>query len=61
MVYLNILSIKVVNRFGWGKAIGASIMVIVFILVIVGCLVTGIAALIGPAVSDVFDELMRSI
>ena len=60
-IYLNILSIKVVNRFGWGKAIASSVMVLVLVLFFVGCLVAVVLALLGPVISDVFEEVMRSI
>jgi hypothetical protein len=60
-LYLNVLSIKVANRFGWGQAIGTLVAVMVLVAVLVGCVVAFLVSQMGPLVNDVFDEVMRGM
>jgi hypothetical protein len=60
-LYLNILAIKVVNRFGWGSAIATWVALLVLMLFLVGCLVAAVVVLLGPAVEGIFEEIMQGM
>lgn len=60
-IYLNVLAIKVVNRFSWGKAVATVMALLVLVLFLVGCLVVAVVALLGPAIDGIFEEVMRGI
>jgi hypothetical protein len=60
-LYLNILSIKAVHRFSWGRALLSSVLLISGILFTVACLLIGILALLGPAIGNVFSNIITEL
>jgi hypothetical protein len=60
-VVLNVISIKAVNRFGWGKAIASSVLIWGAALWLVSVFVIVILALTGPAVGHVFSNIIQEI
>jgi hypothetical protein len=60
-MFLNILAIKSVHRFGWGKSIASSIAVIGSVLVFLGIVVIVILALLGPAIGNVFSNIIQEM
>jgi hypothetical protein len=60
-LYLQILAVKAVNRFGWGAAVGSVFIPFLVIILVCGCLVIGGMMLLGPAIGDVFSEINRSL
>lgn len=61
MVVLNVISIKAVNRFGWGKAIASSVIIWVAALWLVAVFVIVILALLGPSIGHVFSNIIQEI
>jgi hypothetical protein len=61
VLYLQIIAVKAVNRFGWGPAIGSVLIPGAVILFVCGCLVIGLLTLLGPAIGDVFSGINQSL
>ena len=59
-LYLEILAVKAINRFGWGAAIG-SVLILPLTLFLCCCVVIGALALSGPAIGEIFSEINRSL
>jgi hypothetical protein len=60
-IFLNILAVKSVHRFSWGKAIASSVAVIALILILIACLIIGVLALMGPAIGSVFSNIIQEM
>jgi hypothetical protein len=60
-LYLQVLAVKAVNRFGWGAAIGSVFIPGLVIIFVCGCLVIGGLMLMGPAIGEVFSEINQSL
>lgn len=60
-IYLNILSVKSVHRFGWGPAIFSSTAVILALFVLGAICVVVLLATLGPAVGTVFSNIVEGI
>lgn len=60
-VFLNILAIKSVHRFGWGKALASSVVIFALFLILVAVGVIVVLALLGPAIGDVFSNIVEDI
>lgn len=60
-LFLNILAIKAVHELSWGKAILSSVVVIGGILIFVAVFVIVILALLGPAIGNVFENIVEEI
>lgn len=58
---LNVIANKAVNQFSWERAIASSVIFIVGILVLVAVLVIVILALLGPAIGDIFSDIVQNI
>lgn len=60
-IVLNVIAVKAVHQFSWEKAIASSVLILVAILALVACMVIVVLALLGPAIGNVFSEIMRDI
>jgi len=60
-IVLMVMSVKGVNKFGWGEAIGSVLIPGIVIGLLCGCLVIGILMLLGPAIGDVFSTINQSL
>jgi MFS family permease len=60
-LFLNVLSVKAVHRFGWGKAFLSSAFIVAIVLVLAACLVIGILALLGPSIGTVFSNIITEM
>jgi pilus assembly protein Flp/PilA len=60
-IVLNVIANKAVNQFSWGKAIASSVVIIAGILVLVAVCVIVILALLGPAIGNVFSNIVTDI
>lgn len=60
-IVLNVIAIKAVNKFDWASAIISSVVVVVGIIAVIGCLVLGFLAMLGPLVGDVFSNIIMDI
>ena len=60
-IVLNVMAVRGVNKFSWGKAIASSVIVIVGIVVLLAVLTIVILALLGPAIGEVFSTIVNDI
>jgi len=60
-VVLEIMAVKGINRFGWGQAVGSVLIPGAAIFALCFCVVFGLLALLGPAISDVFQQINSSL
>lgn len=60
-LYQQIAAVKAVNRFGWGQAAGATLLPAIVIITTCCCLVFGLSAVLGPAISEVFNQINQSL
>lgn len=55
-MYLQLLAVKSVNKFGWGEAAGSYFLPIFLIACLCVCVVFGLTSLFAPAISDTFNQ-----
>lgn len=60
-IVLNVIAVKAVHQFSWGKAIASSVLILVAILVLVACMVIVVLALLGPAIGNIFSNIVEGI
>ena len=60
-LFLNILAVKSVNRFSWGRAVLSSVVILAGILLVVAVVVIVILALLGPAIGNVFSNIIQEM
>lgn len=60
-VFLNILAIKSVHRFEWGKALASSVAIIAIILLLLAGVIIWVLVLLGPSIGDVFSNINQEI
>jgi len=60
-IVLNVIANKAVNQFSWGKAIASSVVIIGLILALVGVCMIVVLALLGPAIGNVFSNIIMDI
>jgi len=60
-IVLNVIAVKAVNGFGWGKAFASSVLIFAAILVLVACVTIVILTLLGPAIGNVFSTIIQQI
>jgi len=61
LLFLNVLAIKAVHHLSWGRAVISSVLFLAFVLVILSCVVIVILALLGPAIGNVFSNIVVEI
>jgi hypothetical protein len=60
-IVLNVIAVKSVNQFGWGRAVLSSFIIFAFALVLVAVIVIAILALLGPAINGIFSNVVSGI
>jgi hypothetical protein len=60
-IVLNVAAIKAVNKFSWGKAILSSVVILIGILLLVAAVVIIGLALLGPAIGNVFQNIIDNM
>jgi hypothetical protein len=55
-IYLQLLAVKSVNRFGWGEAAGSYFIPVILIACICGCVVVGIGSALGAGFSSLLKQ-----
>lgn len=60
-IALNVISVNAVNKFGWGKSMVAALIIPIVILLVVPCAVIAVLALMGPAIGDVFSQIINEL
>lgn len=61
---LNVMAVKAVNQFSWGKAILTSVIIFVLVLIIVSVIVGVVIAILaasGGAINDIFQNIIRNM
>ena len=58
---LNVIAVKAVHRFSWGKAIASSVLILAAILVLVAIVTIVILALLGPAIGNIYSNIIENI
>ena len=56
-MYLQLLAVKSVNRFGWGEAAGSYFLPILAFGCFCACVAFGLFSLLAPAISETFDQI----
>lgn len=60
-IVLNVIAIKAVNQFSWGKAVASSFAILAVIFMVVAiCLIVGLV-LLGPAIEEIFSGIMSEL
>jgi hypothetical protein len=57
-IVLNVIAVKAVHQFGWGRAIVSSVVIWIIIFVVVAIV---FLALIGPAIGGVFSNIVTTL
>ena len=60
-VFLNVTAVKAVNRFGWGKAIISSVLILFLLTAIVAVILIVVLTLLGPAIGNVFSDIISEL
>lgn len=60
-IYLEVLAVKAVNQFSWGKAIGSVILPALVIGLLCACIVVVVLLLLGPAIGNVFSQVQQGL
>lgn len=61
VLVLEVMSVKAVNRFGWGGALGAVFLPGLVIGLLCACLIAVSALLLGPTIGDIFNSINQSL
>jgi hypothetical protein len=60
-LFLNVVAVKAVHRFDWGRAVISSAALLIVVLVLVGCIMVVFLALLGPAIGTVFSNIIQDL
>ncbi len=60
-IVLNVIAVKAVNQFGWGEAIASSVIILVGICILAAVVVIVILALLGPAIGNIFSNIVNAL
>lgn len=60
-MYLQLLAVKSVNRFGWGEAAGAYFLPILAFGCFCACVAFGLTSLLAPVISETFDQISPNL
>jgi Yip1 domain len=55
---LQVMAVKAVNRFGWGPALGSYFLPLLLILCLCVCVIFGLVSMMGPAMEDIFNQII---
>ena len=58
-IVLNVTAVKAVHRFGWGEAIGASLLPAALLLIPI--IVIAVLLLMGPVIGNIFSNIVETI
>jgi hypothetical protein len=61
VIALEVMAVKGVNQFGWGEAIGSYFLPGLVFACCIAVGIFGMAQLLGPRISDVFDSINQSL
>lgn len=60
-MYLQLLAVKSVNRFGWGEAAGSYFLPVLAFGCLCACVAFGLTSLLLPAVSETFNQITPNL
>lgn len=60
-MYLQLLAVKSVNRFGWGEAAGAYFLPLLFFICFCACVTFGLISILAPAISETFNQITPNL
>jgi len=60
-IVLNVMAVKAVHQFSWGKAIISSLVIWVLLAILFCLCILAILSLLGPAMGNIFSNISRSI
>jgi hypothetical protein len=60
-IVLNVIAVKAVHQFSWGRAIAASFILWLGLLVLVACLVIVALVILAPAIGNIFSNIVNEI
>lgn len=60
-IVLNVRAVKVAHHMTTGRAVAAVLVPAALLLVIIPCVVIVILALLGPAIGNIFEDIVLSI
>lgn len=60
-IYLQLLAVKSVNRFGWGEAAGAYFLPLLLIVCLCACVTFGLVSILAPAISETFNQITPNL
>jgi hypothetical protein len=55
-IYLQLLAVKAVNKFGWGEAAGSYFIPLILIVCICGCVAVGLGSILGAGFSELLKQ-----
>ncbi|MCC7446354.1 MAG: YIP1 family protein [Anaerolineae bacterium] len=58
---LNVIAVKAVHQFSWGKAVMSSLVIWVLLAILFCLCVFALLSILGPAVGNIFSNISRSI
>ena len=60
-IVLNVMAVKAVNQFSWGKAVASSVLILMAILFVVAIVVIAVLLLLGPVIGNVFSNIVQEL
>ncbi|HKZ87251.1 MAG TPA: YIP1 family protein [Anaerolineae bacterium] len=60
-IVLNVIAVKAVHQFSWGRAIAASFILWLGLFALAACLVIVVLAILGPAIGNIFSNIVNEI
>lgn len=60
-MYLQLLAVKSVNRFGWGEAAGAYFLPLLLIVCLCACVTFGLVSIFVPAISETLNQITPNL
>jgi hypothetical protein len=58
---LNVISVKAVHRFGWGRAIASSLAITMVALFLAACAAVFFLVLLGPGIEETFGDIANQL
>lgn len=57
-IVLQLMAVKAVNKFGWGPALGSYFLPLLLIICLCVCAIFGLISVMGPAMQDIFNQII---
>lgn len=60
-LFLNVVAVKAVHRFDWGRAVISSLAFVAVIVLLAACVAVVFLALLGPVIGNVFSNVIQGL